>query len=366
MATICALADAHLGYRHRNKKQRLHDYQNSYLNAINQIKKQKPDLFIILGDLFHHPRPDPTTLKTAIKTLTQTAQKTPTILCIGNHEISGHLSTSYTPLFHSIHPNIRTLTHQQPHITIKIKNKKIGVHGFQYLRDKKTTQEQLNQITQEITGENDYDILCLHQAIQGYLEPHELSLRNLRQNASKYDLILFGHVHKHQKITEINDITPTYYIGSTEKTSFNEADNTNGFMVFHDFDFQNPQFIKTKSASMKKINLSLGKKTAAEINQHIEDIIKKHDGIIQNLQINLKTELTDEYMNLRQDYHTQYNSYTILDVNIMPASAAEIHTGFQKKTINEDLIKEYFTQTGMKKRNKLQQICVELYTKYGK
>ncbi len=364
MSTICVLSDSHMGYRHRMKLQRLKDYRRAFLEAIEKTEKQKPGLVIYLGDLFHHKRPDPISMKTAYNALKKIADKTPVILCIGNHEIEGNLGSSYSPLFPVIHDNIHVLTHENPHVEIRIEGEKIGLHGFQYMRDRKLVEEQLDIISRDVGG-NDKEILCMHQAIERYLEPHEVSLKCLRSIAPRYDLILSGHVHKHQEIKEVSDVTPAYYAGSTERISFNEAENRNGFLVFKNNKFREPEFVEVESASMKKIRENLGKKSVEEVNNHIEKLLTDNKDSIKCLQVNLSVELEDEYFNLRQDWSNQFQEYTILDVNVIPDKLPELGDGFEKKAINEDLIKEYFKKTGMGKREKLQEVCVRLYQKYG-
>jgi len=365
MSTICVLSDSHLGYRHRMKLQRLKDYRKAFLEAVEKARKQKPGLVIYLGDLFHHKRPDPISMKTAYNALKKIADETPVVLCIGNHDIEGHLGSSYSPLFTILHDNIHVLTHENPHVELKIGGEKIGLHGFQYMRDRKQVEEQLEIISAEVGG-NDKEILCMHQAIEGYLEPHEVSLKCLRSIAPRYDLILSGHVHKHQEIREISDVTPTYYAGSTERISFNEADNRNGFLVFRDHRFREPEFVEVESSPMKKIREDLGKKSVEEVNSYIEGLLTNNEGSIKCLQVNLSVELKGEYFNLRQDWSTQFQEYTILDVNVVPDRSLGLGDGFEKKAINEDLIKEYFKKTGMEGRKQLKEVCVKLYQEYGK
>ncbi|MEA1925340.1 MAG: DNA repair exonuclease [Candidatus Altiarchaeota archaeon] len=365
MPTICVLSDSHLGYRHRMKLQRLKDYRKAFLEAVSEINKQKPDLVIHLGDLFHHKKPDPISMKTAYNALKKLADETPVVLCIGNHDIEGHLGSSYSPLFTILHENIHVLTHENPHVEIEIKNQKIGLHGFQYMRDRKQVEEQLEEITKNVGG-NDAEILCIHQAIEGYLEPHEVSLKCLRSLAPKYDLILSGHVHKHQEIKEISDVTPAYYAGSTERISFNESDNRNGFLTFKNNRFREPEFVEVESAPMKKIREDLGEKSTEEVNSHIENLLTDNEGSVKCLQVNLSVELEGEYFNLRQDWSTQFHEYTILDVNVIPDKLLELQGDFEKKPVNENLIREYFTKTGMEGRKQLKEVCVRLYQEYGK
>ena len=94
-------------------------------------------------------------------------------------------------------------------------------------------------------------------------------------------------------------------------------------------------------------------------------IIKKNNGKTDCLQINLDVELEGDYFNLRQDWNTQYSEYTILDVNVTPKTLWDMDGGFEKPAINEDLIEEYFTKTGMGKRENLKKTCLELYREHS-
>ena len=374
MVTICAISDSHLGYRHRMKLQRLNDYRDAFLDAVKKAEENNPDLIIFLGDLFHYSKPDPYTMKITFRELKRLAKKMPIVMCIGNHEIEGHLGSSYTLLFSDIHDNIHVLTHENPHVMLNISGKNLAIHGFQFMRRRDMVEEKLMGISRDLDNNNrgnydnydiDYNILCLHQGVEKYLEPYEISLKCLRSVAEKYDLILFGHVHKHQRIKEICDITPAFYVGSTERISFNEAENDNGFLVFKDFDFENPVFINVNSASMKRIREDVGVMSPEGVNSYIENIIKKNIGRVNCLQINIDVELDGEYLNIRHDWNSEYTDFTILDVNINPKSMwgmPEIH---KKMVISENLIEDYFDRIGMGKRKDLKKVCIDLYWRYG-
>ncbi|MCG2782919.1 MAG: metallophosphoesterase [Candidatus Altiarchaeales archaeon] len=359
MTIICCISDSHLGYRHRMKKQRLLDYENSFLDATSKAMELNPSMLIFAGDLVHHPRPEPKSLHTLITKLIDIAEKTPVIVCIGNHEIEGHLGTAYTPIFSDLHKNIHVLSTDNPHITLNLDGKRVGIHGFQYLRSRKLAQEKLA----EISGfeKNDYDILCLHQGIERYLSPFELSLKVLREAAGKFDLILSGHVHKHQEIKELMDVTPSYYVGSTERISFNEAENPTGFLALRNFN--EVEFIPVKSAIMDSVKGNLGSMKPGDVNKTIEDIIKDNRGRTECLQIRINVELEGDYFDLRHDW-SQEQGFKILDVSVIP-SAEEEFKSLEKIEISKDLVEEYFEKSGMHAREDLREICKELYEKYA-
>lgn len=362
MTTICCISDCHLGYRHRMKVQRLRDYEKAFLEAIRKAMELNPEIVVFCGDIFHHPRPDPKSMQTVIQNFMKIAESAKIVLCIGNHDIEGHLGTSYTPLFPEIHKNIHILTTETPHITLRINGKSIGVHGFEFLRDKKLAEEKLERISDEISG-NDINILCIHQGIEHYLDPFEISLQSLRNVAPRYNLMLIGHSHKHQRIREVFDITPAYCIGSTERISFNEWKNDNGFLVFRDLDFRNPEFVKVNSAEMVRISENLGKKTPDEINSYIEKLIRENSGK-KCLQINLDVNVEGDYLDILHDWEERYSEFEILDVNVAPKINSE-EIRIDKLQIDTGIIREYFEKSGMKDRTELLELCEKLFERYG-
>lgn len=363
MKTICCVSDCHLGFRHRLKKQRLRDYEKAFNEALDKALTHNPSLLIFGGDLFHHPRPDPKSMQVAVKRLLSIADSVPCVLCIGNHEIETYIGSSYTPIFSDIHENIHVLTSENPHCVFEVDGMTVGVHGFQYIRDRKLAEEALKQVSSEISG-NDYNILCIHQGIERYLEPHEISFSALRHVAEKYDLILSGHFHRHQPIQEVSDITPAFYIGSTERISFNESMNVNGFLVFRDFLFNRPEFISVESASMRVFRESLGKKTPLEINKSVERIIEENRDC-SCLRVSLSAAIDGDYFDVFHDWDNRYPNFTILDVSIIPESLNK-SVSLNVLDLNDDAVfDEYFEKMGFSDREGLKDLCKEMYKKYG-
>jgi DNA repair exonuclease SbcCD nuclease subunit len=364
MKNICCISDCHLGYMHRMKKERLNHYETAFTEAIDKAMKYEPTILFFVGDIFHHTKPDPRSLRIFVNTLISIADKTSIVLCVGNHELEGNLASTYIPMLSDLHENIHVLTTDDPHVGIKVDGKLIGVHGFQFLRGKETAEGALRKISSDllIDGEKpDTNILCMHQAIEGYLSPHEISLKCLRDASQKYDLLILGHVHKNQRIAEIE--APAYYIGSTERVSFNEAENKTGFVLFQDFDFKNPVFIETDSSSMKRIKQDLGHKTAQEINEIVKGLILENKDS-KCLQIELEAELDGDYFDLCTEWHSIYPEYTILSVNITQKIRNE-SIRLEKTFVDEKTFEEFFEKKGMKDRGELKELCMKYYEKYG-
>ncbi|MFH1789193.1 MAG: metallophosphoesterase [Candidatus Altiarchaeota archaeon] len=362
-APIICISDSHLGYRHRSKKDRLKDYEKAFEESLEKALSLKPTVIVFCGDLLHHPKPEPIAMKKVVQGLLRAAEKCPVIVVIGNHEISGHLSTTYTPIYSDLHENIHVLSTDSPHVKLSVSGKTIGFHGFQYIRNRDLAEKTLRETSKE-TGGCDFDILCLHQAIEGYLAPHEISRACLREVAPKFNLMLFGHVHKHQKIAEVFDVCPAYYVGSTERISFNEWENTTGFMAFENMDFANPQFIEVSSARMRRVTLDLGEKNPQELNVFIESKIRENSDA-QLLQVEVKADVAGDILDVRRNWAEQYPTITVLDVNLAPKTQ-EADIVLERLELSSDTIREYFSKTGLKGQDELLETCIGLFEEHAR
>ncbi len=363
MSVICCISDCHLGYMHRLKKERLEDYEKAFSEAVAKAMEYKPELLIFGGDLLHHTRPDPRSLKLLLNTLMQVASQTQVIVSIGNHELDGQLKTAYQPLFSDLHGNIHVLSTDNPHVKLEITGEEVTIHGFQYLRGRDAAEEELKKTTAELPakGKSGKNILCLHQAIEGYLTPFEISMRAFKEASHKYDLVLVGHVHKYQRIREA--CCPAYYMGATERTSFNESENATGFLVFKDFDFDNPIYVETKAVPMRRIKEDIGKKTPEEINEHIKKLIETNSDV-RCLQITLEADVSGDTFSIRTDWEKEYPSYVILAVSVLHKIKDTV-IKIEKTQIESTIIEEYFEKKGMSARKDLLDACVKFYERYG-
>ena len=361
--SIICISDAHLGYRHRSKTQRLKDYRKSFEESLDKALALNPGVIVFGGDLLHHTKPDPVSMRAVVKGLLRAAHVCPVVVVIGNHEISGHLGTTYTPIYSDLHDNIHVLSTDFPHVKIRVGGKTIGFHGFQFIRNRELCEKTLKDVSMQV-GDADVNVLCLHQAIEGYLAPHEISRASLREAAASFDFILLGHVHKHQKIGEVFDVCPAYYVGSTERISFNEWENKTGFLVFENLNFRNPQFLEVSSAKMKKIVFELGSKTPQEMNVFIESKIAENKDV-ELLQVELKADVAGDLLDVRRNWSEKYPSITVLDVNLIPKTE-EHDFVLERLELSSDTIREYFEKTGLKGQDELLTNCIELFEEYGR
>jgi len=358
MACIAFIGDCHLGFRHRNKLQRLRDFAKAFEEAVEKAVALNPDVVVFLGDLVHHPKPDPVSLRTCLKRIMAVAKSRHVVMCIGNHEIEGHLGTTYSPLFGDVHPSIHVLTSENPSVKIGVGGRTYGFFGFEYTRARESAEEKLRKTARG--ADADVNILCLHQAFEKYLSPHEVSLSCLREVAPSFDLIVSGHVHRHQAIREVSDVTPAFYCGSTERISFNEAGNRNGFLVFTDDRWADPRFVEVNSATMAYVREEF-KGIPDELNRRLEEIVKGSEAKL--LKVDVIADLSGDYMDVRRDWTAYEAGRTVLDVSVVPKFAGE-DIRLERVELSEDLIREYFQKTGNTSKE-LENLCVELYRRYG-
>ncbi len=92
---ICHLADSHLGagenFTKRGKSGltlRQEDIINSFIEAVDKIIEEKPDICIHAGDIFHVVRPTNKIIAVASEQLHRLAEihKIPTVIISGNHD----------------------------------------------------------------------------------------------------------------------------------------------------------------------------------------------------------------------------------------------------------------------------------------
>jgi DNA repair exonuclease SbcCD nuclease subunit len=364
MSVICCISDCHLGYQHRLKKERLEDFEKAFIEAVSKAMEYDPDLLIFGGDLFEHSKPDARSFKVFISTLMNVSAKTIVVLAIGNHELDGHLRTSYQPTLAHLNNNIHVLSTENPHVFLEICGKTVGIHGFEYLREKDASEAALKKLAQETESPGqkaDTNILCLHQGIEGSVPRFEITLRTLKEISRKYDLILVGHVHRYQRINGI--ATPAYYIGSTAKRNFSESENVNGILVFKDFDYANPSFIEIASASMRTIKQDLGTRTPEEINAYLKNLIESNSDV-KNLSISLDVEVKGNHFDVTRDWESRYPGFTILEVHVNNKVKDEV-IKIEKAQIEPKVIEEYFEKKGMGARKELKEACVRFYERYG-
>ncbi len=266
---VLHFSDTHLGFSEYNKldpntgiNQREQDFYNSWNYIINQIIENNPDLVLHAGDLFHTTRPSNRAIAIAfdgIRKISDTG--IPFVIVSGNHstpkiKATGSIFESISPF-----PNVYA-AYQGRYEMFNIDT--LNIHCVPHC----SLTEELEKAFSDIVfhPESEYNVLLTHGAWAGsshysmgeFNEQHipdpELALNK------KFDYIALGHYHKHIKIDD-----HIIYCGSTERTSFNEANYTSGYM-WVDLKKKSFEYVEIPSRKMIKLSpLDCNDLTASEI-----------------------------------------------------------------------------------------------------
>lgn len=231
---IVHISDTHLGYqayRAIDKKlsinQREADVGRAFSQAVDKILKIKPDCVLHSGDLFDSVRPSNRALHFAIAELLRLSQANiPVVIISGNHSLprmrdTGSIFQLLTlPAFPNFYPIFKSR-----YEVINMAN--LTIHAIPQCLTKEDFDEQLKMI--KLNKKAKYNVLMLHAAIAGIPEfsMGEFNEQEVPDSYLKedFDYIALGHFHKYTQVAE-----NAFYVGSTERFSFNEVGQEKGFL----------------------------------------------------------------------------------------------------------------------------------------
>jgi len=237
---LLLLADTHLGFdqpvRPRiERRRRGPDFLANFQRVLKAAVEQQVDLVLHGGDLFFRSKVPESIVDAVYGELLEFAvHDIPLVIVPGNHERS-RLPTS---LFLQ-HPNIHVFDVPKT-LVFELGGARVALGGFPSVR--KGVRDEFPSLV-DATGlddeSTDIRLLCMHQTVEGArVGPSGYSFRNghdvIRQRdlPTSCDAILAGHIHRHQVLEVKSDggrPLPVIYPGSTERTSFAEAEETKGY-----------------------------------------------------------------------------------------------------------------------------------------
>ncbi len=296
---FCHISDTHLGYSayrklHKNEGINLRevDIRTSFENAVNKIIKLKPDFVIHTGDLFDSYRPNNRTVIFTIKKLLELAETTKLIIISGNH--STPRTANYGSVFEVLEffPQIKVI-YKGHYETVQISNTLI--HDVPECIDDKQIHKELKKIKLD---ENKHNVIAVHCGLSGHQEYSmdefgETLLPEKYLNMD-FDYIALGHFHRFSKINK-----KTYYAGSTERTSFNEASEEKGFIIYN---LENSSLAFEELDIRKMIDLSLecANLDSKAVNGKLLSLLKKNsieEAIVKIKLLNLNPQAYRELDN---------------------------------------------------------------------
>jgi predicted phosphodiesterase len=232
---IAHFSDTHLGYRAYSKvhpesgrNQRTVDVEHAFEQVISSILRQKPDVVIHSGDVFHHSRPSWHAIRHFVRQMRRLeAAGIPTLVIAGNHD-TPRLRTDgsvYSVLELAL-PDIRFVCEYEL-VTETELFEKFNLR-VQALPHGALTNDD-PPLTRVVTGKR--NILVSHGVVPGAMpenahgEPGERFLETSLLDPT-FDYIALGHYHVHSQAR-----TRAWYSGSTERYGFGDIDATPGYAM---------------------------------------------------------------------------------------------------------------------------------------
>jgi DNA repair exonuclease SbcCD nuclease subunit len=220
---VAALGDAHLGrsafsaVTAEGVNQREHDFEVSFLAAVDACLATQPDLIVWLGDVFDHPRPSYRSFRVVMRALaTIRASGVPLVAISGNHDTprlpgTGNPYAVLSDAFPQFH-----FAYRMAYEAITVGD--LVVHCVPQTR----TSEDAVLALQEASDSRHTDrvnLLITHPLVQSverrYPDINEIEIddRQLRS-----DHVLLGHYHVFTKVRP-----SVFYAGSTDTFSFGDV-----------------------------------------------------------------------------------------------------------------------------------------------
>lgn len=289
---LAVISDLHLGCAWGTELQ-----EDSFRNAREAFSKalaEKPDIILILGDVFHDKIPKPEILSPAIKLFAKVNKSMKPVKILSKVKdkkeevasgtippIIGIYGTHERRSAYSVNP-VQTLTsanfiyylHAES-ILLDINGNRLGVHGLSgvpenYARDslKAWQPAPFPQAT---------NLLLLHQDFKELIpNPDALSFGDLPKG---FDLFLLGHIHWRVEGKHPAFETPILIPGSTIATQLKqkEAKIKKGFYILEFGTKTHIEFKELKETRpFEYITLNIDKKKPSEILTEASEILTKH------------------------------------------------------------------------------------------
>ncbi|MFB0568805.1 MAG: exonuclease SbcCD subunit D [Nitrososphaeria archaeon] len=245
------------------RMQRKADYLRSFETTISYALENRPDLFLVSGDLHDVilPRNPPRAL--IMRRFRELSEKGIRVFLIGgHHDTPRAMEHGNSPL--AVYGNAGYATFLQNTRTpeadsLDLSGLRVFITGLSYDSSLPFDADPLKDLN--IQPEGDINILMIHYPVEGF--PSYFG-NEPRVRASSipggFHLIAAGHLHRHQKGI-INGV-PVIYPGSTERKSFLEEGEKKGF-AWIELDkngLVSDEFIETPARDMKTHDFNIPKK----------------------------------------------------------------------------------------------------------
>jgi exonuclease SbcD len=264
---IVHFADLHVGMENYGRldpatgtSSRTRDFLDRLDEVIDYALAHQTDLAIFAGDAFKTRDPEPTQQREFARRIKRLADKIPTLLLVGNHDLPGTASKATSlDIYHVLDiPNVI--------VGYKPESRLVQTaHGPVYLAWMPYPSRNRLLVDEEHKGKSLPELeQALRDAVTNYI--HEMSEQAARQDAPRvlaghftvsgavfgsertvmlgsdvavmrsavadpaWDYVALGHIHKHQNLTQGEiGLPPVVYAGSLERIDFGEENEPKGF-----------------------------------------------------------------------------------------------------------------------------------------
>lgn len=236
-------ADTHLGFSdlskvdpHTGVNRREQDFYDAWWRVIEAILAHRPDFVLHAGDLFQSPRPNNRAIAVALAGLKRLHEENiPFVVVAGNHSTPRIRATGNIFEALCVLPNVHAAykgVYEKFMVPAANGKGRCAVHCIPHC----SLSEELEKAYASVQWDEAarWNLLLTHGSWRaagkldtrmGEFNEQFLEDPEARLNLT-FDYIALGHYHRY---IAIND--HTFYSGSTERTSFNEAGYTSGYIV---------------------------------------------------------------------------------------------------------------------------------------
>ncbi|OLS14848.1 MAG: exonuclease SbcCD, D subunit [Promethearchaeota archaeon CR_4] len=289
------------------------DFLESFGNVVTYALENKPELFLLTGDLFDTINPRNPARKYVMSLLRQLNEAGIKVLAIsGTHDTPKSEIEGVSPI--ALYEIPQYLHFLKESVAIKPEDFKLGnisvkVCGISHNPNLSEESDPLKDL--KFPDPADVNLFLFHGNIQG-LQGASTSDRAVKlESVPEYvDYVAGGHIHTHTEYNRENskeeNSTLFTYCGSTEYVSMGEDINTPKGFYWLEFDKhgliqEGAEFIPLKTRQIKQAEFHLAN-DVQDLTKVIIDFIKKDSNPDAIYQISFAGEIsTDNFIKIRQD-----------------------------------------------------------------
>ncbi|HEY5119720.1 MAG TPA: exonuclease SbcCD subunit D [Anaerolineales bacterium] len=260
-------ADLHVGMENYGRldpatgtSSRTRDFLDRLDEVVDYALDHKADLVIFAGDAFKTRDPEPTQQREFARRIKKLADKIPTLLLVGNHDLPGTVSKATSlDIYHVLDiPNVivgykpDSQMVQTAHGPVYLawmpypsRNRLLLDEEYkgkslpeleQILRDKVT--QYIRELSEQAAKQDAPRIFAGHFTVSGaafgsertVMLGSDVAVMKSAVAETAWDYVALGHIHKHQNLTAgETGLPPVVYAGSLERIDFGEENEPKGF-----------------------------------------------------------------------------------------------------------------------------------------